>query len=94
MSVLFSSCLLKSAWMSVKSYCILCSLLIILFLSSLGYLKNREDTTLGNMCLLTVLGLWQSKVEGLIASGVNKCTDSGLKSEHKGKRTKRQGITI
>jgi hypothetical protein len=32
-SILYSSCLLKSPWISVKSYCVLCSLIITFFLS-------------------------------------------------------------
>lgn len=31
----------------------------------------------GNPCLLTVLSLWQSKLENLIASGVGECASSG-----------------
>ena len=57
-------------------------------------LKNQEDTTLGNPYLLTVLGLWQNKIEDLIASRVDECTSSGLKSKHKSKGTNIQGIIL
>lgn len=43
---------------------------------------------------MTVLGLWQNKIEGLIVSGVDKCTSSGLKSKHKSKGTNIQDIIL
>lgn len=51
-------------------------------------LENQEDMIRGNLCLLTVLRLWQSELEDLIASGVGECASSGLESEHKGRETK------